>query len=338
MELKKNIAVLMGGYGSEYKISIKSGATVVAELDKTVYDVYAVHILKDKWICRFEEEEFHIDKRDFSVMLPFGQVYFDACYNTIHGAPGENGQIQAYLDTIGLPQTASNFYQSALTFNKKDTLSVLRAYDIPMASSIYISKKDAVSPEDVANLLHKKNMNYPVFVKPNQSGSSYGISKVYKESDIANALQLAFAEDDCILIESFLDGVEVSVGVYRDAHDNVEVLPVCQIIPDGDFFDLNAKYSGKSQEIVPAQIAPSMTTAVKQLTARIYTILELSGICRIDFIFHNQTPHFIEVNTNPGLSLESIIPKQFKALGIPLSQIFGMLIETAIHKAEKKKV
>lgn len=327
--MQKNIAVLMGGYSSEVEISINSGQTVLNALDKDAYDAYAVHILKDRWVCVYEGEEFHINKRDFSVMLPFGQVFFDACYNTIHGAPGENGEMQAYLKAIGIPQTSCDFYESALTFNKRDTLSVLRSYNIAMASSVYLHKKDEDVYAFAKSELEKNNICYPVFVKPNRSGSSYGVSKVYEESALKDALDKAFMEDHEILIESFLSGTEVSVGVFNFGAETV-VLPVCEIVPDGDFFDLEAKYSGKSEEIVPARLSESDTKAVQDLTAVVYDKLNLKGICRVDFIFHQGIPHFVEVNTNPGLSTESIIPRQIKAAGMTLQEVFGKAIEACL--------
>lgn len=325
--MRRNIAVLMGGYGSEVNISINSGKTVIKTLDTSIYDVYAVHILLDKWVCVYDGEEHPINKRDFSVMLPFGQVFFDACYNTIHGAPGENGELQAYLKAIGIPQTSSDFYESALTFNKRDTLSVLKPYGVPMATAVYVNKGDDISMEFKNSL--SLQLGYPLFVKPNRAGSSYGVSKVYKEGDLDKAIAHAFKEDSQVLIESFLSGTEVSVGVY-DFGDGIKVLPVCEIVPDGDFFSLDAKYSGKSEEIVPARISAEETKTVQELTMAVYDLLNLQGIARVDFIFHNGTPHFVEVNTNPGLSQESIIPRQFKAAGLALSEVFGKAIEACL--------
>lgn len=327
--MHKNIAVLMGGYSSEVNISINSGNTVLESLDSEKYVAFAVHILSDKWVCVYEGEEFAMDKRDFSVLLPFGNVFFDACYNTIHGTPGEDGKLQAYLELLNIPQTSSAFYESALTFNKRDTLSVLKPYGVPMATAVYINEGDAISMEFKNNL--SMQIGYPCFVKPNRGGSSYGVSKVYKEGDIEKALQVAFKEDPQVLIESFLSGTEVSVGVY-DFGEGTKVLPICEIVPDGDFFSLDAKYSGKSEEIVPARISDAQTREVQQLTMAIYELLNLQGIARVDFIFHNDQPHFVEVNTNPGLSKESIIPRQFKAAGLSLTEVFGKAIEVAIKK------
>ncbi|MEP0262877.1 D-alanine--D-alanine ligase [Dokdonia sp.] len=327
--MSKNIAVLMGGYSSEYEISIQSGTTVIHALDPEKYTAYAVHILKDKWICLYEGEEFYMDMGEFRVLLPFGNVYFDACYNTIHGTPGEDGEIQAYLKTIGIPQTSCDFYQSALTFNKRDTLSVLRPYGIPMAQSVYVNKGDAIDAAFAKAV--KEKIDFPCFVKPNRAGSSFGISKVYNEEGLAPALEKAFLEDDEVLVEAFLSGTEVSVGVcvYQGG---VKVLPVCEIVSENDFFDYEAKYKGKSQEIVPARLSDNQRDSVQSLTIAIYELLKLKGICRADFIFHNGTPHFVEINSNPGLSPESIIPRQAKAAGIALSDLFASAIEAVLEE------
>ncbi len=318
----------MGGYSSEYEISLNSGATVVSALDKNVYNVYPVHILKEEWVCVSENKRYFINKEDFSITNDSGQkITFDACYNTIHGTPGEDGKLQAYLELLEIPQTSCGFYQSALTFNKRDTLSVLSSYGVPMAKSVYLNQGDTVDMELKQAIAEK--IGYPCFVKPNRAGSSYGISKVYKEGDLEASLDHAFIEDDQILIESFLSGKEVSVGVYNFG-EGTQVLPVCEIVPDGDFFSLEAKYSGKSQEIVPARLSENQTKEVQELTKGIYDLLNLRGICRIDFIFNNDTPHFVEVNTNPGLSKESIIPREFKAAGLTLSEVFGHSIEACI--------
>lgn len=318
----------MGGYGSEFHISLNSGATVVTSLDTEKYNVYAVHILKEGWFCVIDSERFVIEKGDFSFTNAFAKkVAFDACYNTIHGTPGEDGKLQAYLELLGVPQTSCDFYESAMTFNKRDTLSVLSSYGVPMAESVYVNKGDVIDMS-FKNLLALK-VGYPCFVKPNRAGSSYGISKVYREGELDKAIETAFAEDSQVLIESFLSGTEVSVGVYNFGEETV-VLPVCEIVPDGDFFSLEAKYSGKSQEIVPARLTDQETKEVQELTKGVYDLLGLKGVCRVDFIFHNGKPHFVEVNTNPGLSTESIIPREFKAAGLSLTEVFGNAVEACM--------
>ena len=323
--MKKNIAVVMGGYSSEVHISIESGTTVLEALDRDLYTPYAVHILKSEWVCiTAEGSKYAIDKGDFSVLIDDKRVTFDAVYNTIHGTPGEDGILQAYLETVNLPQTSCDFYQSALTFNKRDTLSILQPYHIPMAQSVFVNKGDVL--DDAFANASLETLKLPVFVKPNRAGSSYGVSKVKTEADLISAIEMAYAEDSEVLIESFLSGTEVSVGIIP-YQGSVKVLPVCEIVPDGEFFDLEAKYSGRSQEIVPARISPADTKAVQEMTARIYRILKLKGICRLDFIFHNDQAHFVEANSNPGLSKESIIPRMAKAAGIGLDQLFKEAIE-----------
>ncbi len=324
---KKNIAVLMGGYSSEYQISLNSGATVVEALAASSYNVFPVHILKSGWKCVMQDGAYEVNKADFSFEINGKKISIDCCYNTIHGTPGEDGQLQAYLHLIGIPQTSCNFYESALTFNKRDTLSVLSNYGVPMAASVYVNKGDEISMEFKNSVALK--IGYPCFVKPNRAGSSYGVSKVYKEGDLDTALEKAFLEDSEVIIESFLSGTEVSVGVFNFG-DGVKVLPVCEIVPDGDFFDLQAKYSGKSQEIVPARLATEQTEEVQSLTGAIYELMNLKGLCRIDFIFHKDKAHFVEVNTNPGLSRESIVPRQLKAEGISLRDAFSKSIEYAL--------
>lgn len=317
----------MGGYGSEVDISINSGATVIEALAATTYRIFPVHILPEAWEVVIDQGRFPIHKGDFSFSLGGEKITFDACYNTIHGTPGEDGKLQAYLELLGIPQTSCAFYESAITFNKRDTLSILSSYGVPMATSVFVDKGDAITMEFKNSLSLK--VGYPCFVKPNRAGSSYGVSKVYKEGDLSKAIEIAFKEDDQILIESFLSGTEVSVGVY-DFGKGTQVLPACEIVPDGDFFSLEAKYSGKSQEIVPARLSDKETREVQSLTKGIYELLHLRGICRIDFIFHDGKPHFVEVNTNPGLSKESIIPRQFKAAGMTLTEVFSQAIEMAM--------
>lgn len=317
----------MGGYSSEVTISLQSGATVMEALQET-YQPYAVHILKEGWFgLDTTGNRYPIDKRDFSFSIGDRKIVFDAVYNTIHGTPGEDGLLQAYLETVSIPQTSCDFYQSALTFNKRDTLSVLRPYGIPMAQSVFVNTGDVVDSAFAKATITQ--LQLPLFVKPNRAGSSYGVSKVHTEAQFLPAIEKAFAEDDEILIESFLSGTEVSVGIIP-FNGGTKVLPVCEIVPDGDFFDLEAKYSGRSQEIVPARLDDQATQEVQNRTEEIYKILNLKGICRMDYIFHNGIAHFVEVNTNPGLSTESIIPRMAKAAGIALNALFDEAIRAVL--------
>ena len=314
----------MGGYSSEYTISINSG-NVVYDTIKERYNTYRIHISKEQWI--YVDDTLHtypVNKEDFSVTIDGIKIVFDVVFNTIHGTPGENGFMQGYLAMIGLPQTSCDMYQAALTFNKRDLLSVLRPYGIPMATSVLYNAGDPIDSEAIV-----KKVGLPCFVKANRSGSSFGVTKVYETAQIPAAIEIALKEDNQVLIESFLDGTEVSVGVITYKGETT-ALPATEIVSENDFFDYAAKYEGKSQEITPARITKDEAEKVKQLAVRIYNILDMKGLTRSDFIFHNGAPHFIEMNTTPGLSKESIIPQQSLAAGISLEDLFGNVIEAAI--------
>jgi D-alanine-D-alanine ligase len=321
----KNIAVLMGGYSHEWEISLKSGEVISQNLDTTLYDVYPIHILEDGWYYLDEMESRHeINKNNFSLNINEHEILFDCCYNTIHGTPGEDGKIQAFLELLNLPQTSCDSYQSAITFNKRDCIAVLKPWNITTGRHLYINQGDIIDAEMIA-----RNIGLPCFVKANRSGSSFGVSKVYKVKEMDAALDAAFEVDEEIIIESFLDGVEVSVGAYQ-IDDKIHVLLPTEIVSENDFFDYEAKYEGKSQEITPARISAENTLAVQETTRRIYQVLKLKGLARADFIFHKGIPHFIEVNTNPGMSKESIIPQQIKASGASLQNVLTSIIENTI--------
>ena len=325
---KKNIAVVMGGYSDEYKVSLKSGQLIFDSLDRDLYNVYKVVILKEEWYFVDDRgEKSPIDKADFSVSLTSGfKVKFDVCFNIIHGRPGENGELQAYWNTIGQKYTGCDFYQSALTFNKKDTLAVLSKYGIPSAKSIYLRLGEEVDENEIV-----EKLGLPLFVKPNQSGSSLGITKVKAQSELKEALKFAFAEDEEILIESFLDGMEVSVGVV-DFNNETVVLGITEIVPDKEFFDYEAKYEGASEEITPARIDDETRKRVEGISKRAYEALGMSGFSRSEFIIMNGTPYMLEMNTNPGFSPASILPQQAKIYGISIMDLCGNEVEKALAK------
>ena len=325
---KKNVAVVMGGYSDEYKVSLKSGQLIYDSLDRELYNVYKVVILKDEWyFVDDREQKVPINKADFSVNLESGfDVNFDVCFNIIHGKPGENGELQAYWDTIGQKYTGCGFYQSALTFNKKDTLAVLSKYGIPSAKSIYLRNGESVNEAEIIS-----ELGLPLFVKPNQSGSSLGISKVKEASELEAALDFAFAEDDEILIESFLNGMEVSVGVV-DFNGETIVLGITEIVPHKEFFDYEAKYEGASEEITPARIDEETRQKVENIAKKAYNSLGMSGFSRSEFIIMNGTPYMLEMNTNPGFSPASILPQQAKIYGISIKDLCGNEVEKALKK------
>jgi len=323
----KNIAVLMGGYSSEWEISIKSGMVVAANLDRNLFNIYCIHIMPHAWYYENASgDRTTIDKNDFSIMLDGTKICFDCCYNTIHGTPGEDGKLQAYLELLGVPQTSCNSYVSGITFNKRDTISIVRGRNIETAKNMFLNEGDVYDAHEIA--LH---LGLPCFVKANRSGSSFGVTKVYETAQIAAALETAFKEDNEVLIESFLEGTEVSIGVYR-LGDEIIVLPATEIVSENDFFDYEAKYLGKSEEITPARITARQYKLLKETTTRIYNYLNCSGIARADFIFHQGRPHFVEINTNPGLSEESIVPKQIRHTGTTLKEVFTQLILDSIKK------
>lgn len=322
--MKKKIAIAMGGYSSEYEISIKSGDLVYKHLNKEVYEAYRVHILLDKWVVMTDQhEEFPIDKADFSVEIHGKKIIFDCVFNTIHGTPGEDGVFQGYLECLGIPQTACDYYQAALTFNKRDCISVLRGYGIKTATNYFLDKGDSIHPEEIIEIV-----GLPCFVKANKAGSSFGVSKVNQKEELLEAIQFSFEEDEEVIIESFLEGKEIDVSVI-DYQGKIIALPVTEIISENEFFDYKAKYLGQSQEITPAELSEAETQKVQNLAIKIFKCLKLKGLTRTEFIFHQGEPHFIEVNTTPGLSEASIIPQQALAAGISLEDLFGNAIEVA---------
>lgn len=325
---KKSVAVVMGGYSDEYVVSLKSGQLIYDSLDRNLYDVYKVVILKDEWYFLGEnDQKLEINRGDFSVTTASGEVLkFDVCFNIIHGTPGENGILQAYWDAIGQKYTGCGFYQSALTFNKKDTLAVLSKYGVPSAKSIYLRKGETINIDEIT-----ESLGLPLFVKPNQSGSSLGISKVKEKSELMAATEVAFKEDDEILIESFLNGMEVSVGVI-DFKGETIVLGITEIVPTNEFFDYEAKYEGASEEITPARIDDATRLRVEEIAKRAYNSLGMSGFSRSEFILMDGIPYMLEMNTNPGFSPASILPQQARHYGISIMDLCGNEVEKALQK------
>ncbi len=323
-----NIAVVMGGYSDESVISLRSGQLILNNLDHSKHNIFEVHILNDGWNAVVADVKYPINKADFSFESNGVHQKFDVIVNTIHGTPGEDGHLQGYLELLGIPYTGCGFYQSALTFNKRDTLSVLSKFDIPKAKSIYLSKGDAISGDEIVATL-----GLPFFVKPNQSGSSLGVSKVSKLEELDQALAFAFAEDSDILIESFLKGVEVSVGVLN-YQGKTKVLALTEIVSQNAFFDYEAKYLGKAEEITPARVSPQVEKLVFESAAKVYEALGMSGFSRSEFIIMDGIPYFIEINTNPGLSPQSIFPQQVSYANLKLQD----LLENEIDLAFKRKI
>lgn len=316
----------MGGYSNEYKISLKSGNVAYKHLNSNKFNLYRIHILKDKWVyVDANDAESPVDKSDFSIIENGLKIKFDCVFNAIHGTPGEDGYLQAYFNLIGITQTACDFYQAALTFNKRDLLSTLKPYGIKAAASYYLNKGDVVNEDEIIN-----TVGLPCFVKANKAGSSFGISKVQKKEDLPKAIENAYLADDEIIIEAFLDGTEVSVGVIM-YNGEPKVLPITEITTENDFFDYEAKYEGKSQEITPARITKEQEEKVSNIALRVYKILKMKGYSRSEFIFVDNEPFMLEMNTTPGLTEESILPQQAAVAGISLSQLFESAITEALR-------
>ncbi len=316
----------MGGYSSEHNISIKSGNVVYKYLDAKKYNSYRIIITKEKWFyLDNENQKYPVEKSDFTIRINGEKIQFDCVFNAIHGTPGEDGLMQAYFELLGIPQTSCNHYEAALTFNKRDLLSALKPYGIPCATSYYLNKGQVVDEKAIVD-----KVGLPCFVKANRAGSSYGVSKVHKKEDLSNAIESAFKEDTQIIIESFLDGTEVSVGVIT-YQNKITVLPATEIISENDFFDFEAKYMGKSQEITPARISEKQESNVKELAEYIYKTLGLKGYTRSEFIFIGDEPHLLEINTTPGLTEESLLPQQAKTAGISLEELFDSAIVEALR-------
>ncbi|HLN54697.1 MAG TPA: D-alanine--D-alanine ligase [Bacteroidales bacterium] len=318
----KTIAIAAGGDSSEYGISVKS-AGEVCNILSSGYKPYVIVIRGSNWYWEDGKGRYHsIDKNDFSLDIDGTKVRFDGVFIAIHGTPGENGLLQGYFDMLKIPYTSCGAFSSALTFNKQACKLFLKEYKIDMAEAFLVRKDE---PFDPAAIIGRTGL--PVFVKPNDSGSSFGVTKVKKKEELLGAMEVAYRESNEVLIESFLNGREVACGVMK-TKDRTLVMPVTEIISKNEFFDYEAKYTpGKSDEITPAQLPCGVAEEIQRLSLRIYEILGCKGIVRVDFIVVNNKPYFLEINTVPGLTKESIVPKQAAAYGISLEDLFAMLVE-----------
>ncbi len=320
------VAVVAGGYSDEYVVSLKSCELVFQSLNPEKYQKVRVRILKEGWYAEIDGEKFPIDKSDFSYEKEGEKHRFDCVVNIIHGTPGEDGYMQAYWELVNVPYTGCNFYQSALTFNKKDCIAVLEKYGIPHAKSFYINE---FLPYNIDEIIEK--IGLPCFVKPNQSGSSLGITKVKSRDEFEPALKKAFKEDKEVLVESFLDGTEVSVGVIK-YQGETKVVGITEIVSHNEFFDYEAKYEGASEEITPARIEEKTYKKVEEIAARAYESLQMTGISRSEYIIVNGIPYFLEMNTLPGFSPASIFPQQAKIADLALEDLFDSEIELALNR------
>lgn len=329
--MKKKIALVTGGYSGEAVISYKSAVTIFNNLDKEIFDVYTIDVNPQGWFFEKEGEKIAIDKNDFSLTIEGNKIAFDVVFIGMHGTPGEDGRLQGYFDMLGIPYTSCNAATSALTFNKRYTVAVAGMAGIAVAKSAHLFKHTAFDPAAILS-----SLNLPVFVKPNNGGSSIGMSKVLAAGELEPALEKAFAEDDQILVEEMIQGREFTVGVFR-AEGAIHVLPITEVTPPEDkvFFDFEAKYSGKSSEITPAQINGEWQEKIEATAKKIYQVFNCSGVVRIDFIYNEekQQPFMLEINTVPGQSEASIIPQQVRAKGWDLKSFYARLVNEALSTA-----
>jgi D-alanine-D-alanine ligase len=318
----RTIAIVAGGNSSEFPVSVRSAEGVATAL-KGKYDTYIITIKGRDWFWEDAKGRvFRIDKNDFTLELDDQRIRFDAAFISIHGNPGENGLMQGYFDMTGIPYSSCDAFVSALTFNKQACKLYLNEYGIPMTGGLLIRKDQHYDADRIL-----KQTGLPCFVKPNASGSSFGVTKVKEAGEFAAALENAFAEGNEVLVESFMKGTEVACGVVK-TRDSKIIMPVTEIVPKKEFFDYEAKYTGGfSDEITPARMPGELTSQIQELSSEIYDILGCRGIVRVDFIVTEDGPQFLEINTIPGMTEESIIPRQAAVFGITQTDLYTMVIE-----------
>lgn len=329
---KKNIAVIAGGDSGEYEISVKSGAMVAGAIDRERYNVYLISIRGAEWICDLDGQTIAVDKNDFSLSNRGEKILFDCVFCAIHGSPGENGKLPAYFEMLSIPFTSSDSLVCAVTFNKHICNQIVSNLGVNVSRSLHFFRHDRIVPDEVAATLR-----FPVFVKPNSGGSSIGMSKVHTADQLLQAVEKALKEDDEILVEEYVEGREFTCGVM-DVSGNMYVFPVCEVVSKKEYFDFEAKYTpSMADEIIPAPINLRLEALIKQTSAYLYRQLHCKGVVRFDYIYSTRKRrlYFLEVNTVPGLTRESIVPKMAREMGISLTELFTMLIEDAIERHGK---
>ncbi|MEN9963740.1 MAG: hypothetical protein RL582_835 [Bacteroidota bacterium] len=324
---KKRIALITGGYSGESVISYKSAKTIQDNLDSSKWESYWIDICKEGWFYVDEQgQKSLVDKNDFTITVSGNKIIFDAALIALHGTPGEDGKLQGYLDVIGLPYTSCDATTSAITFNKRYTVAVAAFSGIPVAKSIHIFKHSKMEASSIL-----QQLQLPLFVKPNNGGSSLGMSKVKEAADLNQALDKAFAEDDQVLVEECIVGREFTIGVYKNKGEIIP-LPITEIITQQDFFNYEAKYLGESEEVTPANVSDHVAENIKSNAVKAYRAFNCSGVVRIDFIYQKEqdAAYMLEINTVPGQSAASIIPQQVRAAGMTLTSFYSMLLESCM--------
>ena len=322
----KNIAIIAGGNSSEYEVSMKSGKNIYDEVDENRYNKYLVILKGRDWHVEIGEKKYPVDRNDFSFTRDGEKILFDFAYITIHGVPGENGLLQGYLDMMGVPYGCCNVLASALTFDKHTCNTYLKSYGVNVADSVMLIRGMTYDVNEIIN-----EVGLPCFVKPNAEGSSFGVTKVKEAAQLEDALKKAFALCREVLIETFIDGTELTCGVVK-AGDMDIAMPIAEVIPKNEFFDFEAKYDPtKSDEIIPARISPELTNRVKTLSSMIYDILRCEGIIRVDYIVRDDEIFMLEVNTTPGMTSNSFVPKMVRAMGGTLREVLTKIIDNKLN-------
>ena len=324
-QLKRNIAIVCGGDSSEHDVSLRSAQGLYSLFDKERYNVYIVDIKGQDWHVELPGGiTARIDRNDFSFVEDGKAKWFDYAYITIHGTPGENGILQGYFDLIGIPYSTSGVLVEAMTFDKFVLNQYLRGYGVAVADSLLIRQgyEQLVSDDEI-----ERRIGMPCFVKPAADGSSFGVSKVKNKDQLAPAIRKAMLESDEIMVEQFLDGTEISIGVYK-TREKAVVLPATEVVTQNEFFDYDAKYNGQVQEITPARLSEDITRRVREITSHIYDILHCNGIIHIDYIISKEGKIFmLEVNTTPGMTPTSFIPQQVRAAGLEMKDVLTDIVE-----------
>lgn len=329
--MKRTVAIIAGGDSSEHEVSMNSAKGIYSFIDKEKYNLYIVELSKKAWEAVLADgTRSKIDKNDFSFMDGDKKVKPDFAYITIHGTPGENGILQGYFELLDIPYSTCDVLVSAMTFSKFTLNQYLKGFGIRVAESMLVNKRFGIEDKDVI-----EKIGLPCFIKPNASGSSFGVTKVKTADQIQPALKAAFAESDDVMIEAFMDGIELANGCYKTKNKSV-VFPITEVVSDNEFFDYNAKYKGEVTEITPARLSPELTERIKKLTSAVYDILGCKGIVRVDYIItEGEKINMLEINTTPGMTATSFIPQQVKAAGLDMKDVMTDIIEEGLEKYSK---
>lgn len=328
--MKKNIGIIYGGYSSEMVVSEKSKDGILSFIDKDKFNCYPICITKNSWSAVIDDNEYPVDKNDFSFAIDRQKINIDFAYITIHGTPGENGLLQGYLEMMDIPHSTCNVEPAAITFNKFTCNTYLKGFGVAVADSVLLRRDHSYNAPDIISQL-----GLPCFVKPNAGGSSFGISKVKSGKELIPAIEKAFTESNEVIIEQFIAGTEITCGLFKTGKKEV-LLPLTEVVSKNEFFDFEAKYTtDKVEEITPARVEDKVRDRIQSISSLIYDILGCKGIVRIDFIISENKIYMLEVNTTPGMTTTSFIPQQIAAAGMNIREVFTDIIEDQLDRIKK---